>query len=137
MQHVRQPEHELVELGLDVGEFLVEAGHSIAELLALGQQRRDVLPLRLGLADVLGVRVARGAHFVGGDLRRLAAIFERLEARHVELEAPARKVGRNGGRIGTEQLGVEHGGAAGLRVSPRIVAEISPASWPGSARARP
>ena len=103
VQRVRQAEHELVELGLDVRQFLVEAGHAGAEFFADGQQRRDVLALGLGLADVLGVRVAGRTHFVGGDLRGLAAILERLETLDVELEATAREVGGDGGRIGSEQ----------------------------------
>ncbi len=110
VQHVRQAEDELVELRLDVGKFLVEARHPVAEFFARGQQRGDVLALGLGLADVLGVRIAGGTHFVRGNLRGLAALLERLEARDVELEAPTREVRGDGGRIGTEQAGVEHGG---------------------------
>ena len=96
----------------------------------------DVLPLRLGLADLLRVRVALGAHFVRRDLRGLAALLERPEALDVEHEAATREVRGDGVGIGTEQPGVEHGGAAGKRVGKaRIVAEISCASAPGTAAA--
>ena len=53
VQHVRQAEHQFIELRLHRGEFLVEGGKLATERFALREQRRDVLPLRLRLADVL------------------------------------------------------------------------------------
>ena len=118
-------EDEFVELRLDVGQFLVEAGHALAEFLADDQQRRNVLALGFRLADALGVGIARGTHFVRSDLRRLATILERLEALDVEREATAREVRGDGGRVGTEQLGVEHGKSAGNVDRGRIVASCT------------
>ena len=82
----------------------------LAECLAFRQQAGDVLPLRLRLADRLGVRIARGAYLVGRDLRRLAPLLERAETRDVELEAATREVRGDGVGIGTELAGVEHEG---------------------------
>jgi hypothetical protein len=110
VQHVRQTEDEFIELRLDVREFLVETRHPLAEFVARGQQRSNVLPLGLGFPYVFRVRIAGSTHFVRGNLGGLAAVLERLETLDVELEATAREVCGDGGRIRTKQAGVEHGG---------------------------
>ena len=110
MQHVRQAEDEFIELRLDVRKLLVETRHPVAEFFASCQQRRNVLPLGLGLADVLRVRIARSTHFIRGNLCGLAAILQRLETPDIEREAATREIRGHSGGIGTKQAGVEHGG---------------------------
>src|SRR3546814_14072382 len=75
-----------VELGLRRLELVAEAGH-------LGQQRRGILALRLGLADRLAARVAQVLQLLRTHLDALARRFQPLHRRGVEFE-PAREIGR-------------------------------------------
>ena len=109
MQHVRQTQHEIIELGLRLGEFFLQAGEPVPQRLALGKQGCNVVPLRLCLADSLRVCIARGAHFVGGNLRCLAALLDCPQSLQVEFETPACEVLRNGGGVRSEQAWIEHG----------------------------
>ena len=100
---------ERVELRLRLrSSSLLQAFEPSRQRLALGQQRRDVLALRLGLPNRLRVRVTRGAHLVRRDLRRLAALLERAEVGRGRARTTPREVARNALRVGPEQAGVEH-----------------------------
>jgi hypothetical protein len=109
MQHVRNDESQVVPLLLRLHELRFRFGELGAERLVLLQERRDVLSLRLRFADALGVKIALVAQLVGTDLPFLARLFEPGETSDIERETAAREVGRDAGRVGTKQLGIEHG----------------------------
>ena len=82
----------------------------VAEAGDFGHQRRDVLALRLGLADRLAARVAQVLQFLGAHLQSLALGFQRSSAATSQVEAAgfAQARGEFGG-LGTQQVGIEHG----------------------------
>ena len=104
-----RPSAELSSSACTLAKLCLRLRELRAQRFDLLQQRRDVLTLRLGLADALRVHIALVAQLIGADLPFLARLFERTEARDVERETAAREVGGDGGRIGTQQLGIEHG----------------------------
>lgn len=109
VRQVGNAQHQGVQLGLD-GVQLALAGLQIAaHAVDLGQQRRDVLAARLGLADGFGAGVALGLQLFGAGLHGLALGFEALETRHVQLEATGCQAAHNLLQLGTNQFGVEHG----------------------------
>ena len=77
-------ERDVVDPRLDRVEPRLGGLELLAELAHLGDQRRDVLARRLGLADRLGARVALVLQRLGAYLHFLALALERLDARHVE-----------------------------------------------------
>ena len=110
MKHVRQAEHEFVELGLYRDLLLFEILEPASECLARRHERRDVLSLCFRLPHFPGVDVARGTCLVGRHLGHLATLLQRAKAFDVQHEAAPRKIAGDRIGIGAKQLGVEHGG---------------------------
>ena len=73
------------------------------------EERRDVLALCLGLADGLGVDVTFVAQLVRFHLPLLAGFLEAGQPLDVELETATSEIGGHRGRIGAQNLGIEHG----------------------------
>jgi hypothetical protein len=67
----------------------------LTEVLDGGEQWRNVLPLRLGLANAFRARVAFVLQSLRVDLQRLAPLFERKIAIGVEAEASTGEIGGN------------------------------------------
>ena len=109
----RNPACTPIELALQTLRLLADAGD-------LGEQRRGILALALGGADLLRQRVALRLHVLRAGLDVLALALERLEAGGVERQAPLGEPGRDGRQIVAKKIDVEHGailanGAGDLR----------------------
>ncbi len=65
-------------------------------------------PLALGHADLLRIGIAFGAQAIRLDLRGLAALFQRSESRHVQLEATTGQVRSHFGGCTAQQFRIDH-----------------------------
>jgi hypothetical protein len=92
VKQVRQIEQESIKVALKDCEFLLSLRQSRAERLHFGEQRGDILSLRLGVPDSLGSRIALVAQRIDGDLGILAARFQGCELAKIELEPAAREI---------------------------------------------
>ena len=108
MQQVGNAQQKIVEFGLDGIDGRITGLQLARQFLGTREQRGGVLLPALGDADGLRIGIALGAHAVGFDLRRLAALLERIERGHVEREPAAGEIGGDTGGIGTQLLGIEH-----------------------------
>ena len=70
---------------------------SVTQIFNGRQQRRDVLALRLRLANLLGTAIALALQLLGLDLQRFAPFFKRQVGVGVKLEATPRQIGGNVG----------------------------------------
>jgi hypothetical protein len=96
VQEIRQVEEQRVEFGLQGGQCAFRGIEARAKRLDLGQKRRDVLRLGLGLADGARAAVAFVAQRIDGDLCVLPAFFQFRESRDVEAIAAASEISRHG-----------------------------------------
>ena len=79
-----------------------------AQRIGACQERGDVLPCSLRLADRLGLRVALVAQAVGFDLQLLALLLQGGECREVEREPATREVRGDDFRFVAEQPRIDH-----------------------------
>src|SRR5262249_32162224 len=86
VRDVRHAPEEVLHLLLKHAELLLGALQQRLELLRLSEQRRHVVALRLGRADVLGDAVLRGLRLLDRGLELLSGAFQLLEP--VEIERP-------------------------------------------------
>ncbi len=84
---VRDGQDDAVQLGLDAVQLGFTGGQLIGHALDVGHQGHDILALGLGLADRLGACVTFGLQLLGTGLHRLAALFQRFDARDIQAEA--------------------------------------------------
>ena len=66
------------------------------------------MAITLAVGTVCAIGSALGTHAVRVDLRRLAALLERIERGHVERETTAGEIGGNADGVGSQQLGIQH-----------------------------
>ena len=86
MRQVGQAQGKVVESGLRRGKGFFSGLHLRAEVLHFSKQRRHVLALRLGLANVLGANVpfiTQAFHFQRGSL---AALLDGGKRGNIEFE---------------------------------------------------
>ena len=108
---VGQPAQEIVQPLLDPVQLagqLIEADGE-ADDAGAGEQRCDVLTGRLGLADVAGAGVALRLELLGFHLQRLALCLQAGEGIGIQWESPPLQAVGDGGEIGAQEFGVEHG----------------------------
>src|SRR6267378_1485227 len=110
VRNTRDLPDELVQSRLHGGVLCLHLLKLLGELGPLPHQRgrlRFVL-LRLGLADLLGERVAPGLQLLGGGLDALSRVLERLERSNVEAVTARRETTSKRVDVGPEQLYVDH-----------------------------
>ncbi len=109
MRQVRDVEQESLELQLECIERRRIALELPLDAVHVGEDRRGILALGLGLADALAAGVALGLQLLGPDLQRLAPRLEVLEAAHVERVAAPRELLMHAPGVGAQEFRVEHG----------------------------
>ena len=109
IQEIRDAQRDLIELGLHFRELRFRSGQFLTERFHLLQQRSNVLSLRFCLPHRLRVNVTFVTQLIDAQLPLATRLLERAQPLDIELEPAAGQVGSNGGRIGTQQLGIEHG----------------------------
>src|SRR6185503_9836665 len=109
VREVRHALEEILEFLLQGGELLLRALEQRLELLALLEQRRHVLALPLGDADVLGDAVTRSLRLLDRGLQVLARRLEALKQPRVERAGAARlEALRHPFGVLAQQLDVDH-----------------------------
>ena len=108
MRGVRHAREKLVELGLQGAELRLVLRELGLDAIHVGEDRRRILALGLGLADALGPGVTLRLELLGAHLQVLAALLETAIGVEVEDIAAAGQAVGNGLRIAAQQFGVEH-----------------------------
>ncbi len=108
MGDVGNPERDLGELGLHLGETLLGRLESVAQLGHLIQQGLDVLTRRLGAADGLGPGVALALQLLGFHLDLFAALLEGADTRGIQRVTAARQLRRHQRQFISQQSRIQH-----------------------------
>ncbi|MDT4862019.1 hypothetical protein FQZ97_966500 [compost metagenome] len=116
MRQVGQVQQQAVQLELNGIQLLLALLQLVAHAIDIRQQRCYVFAALLGLADGLGAAVALGLQLFGVGLHGLALVFQRLEARHIQLKAAGGKTLSHIVELAAHQFGVEHVGFSSIRV---------------------
>ncbi|MNZ61606.1 hypothetical protein D3C78_797060 [compost metagenome] len=87
VRQVGDGQDNAIQFGLDAVQLDLASGQLIGHAFDVSHQRRDVLALGLGLADRFGAGVTLGLQLLGAGLHRLAALFQRFDARDIQAEA--------------------------------------------------
>ena len=96
-EQVRQSQLDVAQALLNLLQGCLARLEPVAEILNSGKQRRDILALRLRLADALRARIALALQLLGLDLNCLAAFLQGQVRVGIELEAAAREIRGNFG----------------------------------------
>src|SRR3989449_8023849 len=109
VRNIRDLRDELMQSRLQGGVLHLHLLELFAELGPLPHQggRLRFVLLRLGLADLLGERVAPGLQLLGGGLDALSRILERLERSDVEVVTARRETAGDRVEVGPEQRSEE------------------------------
>ena len=108
LRQIRQVQAQRLQARLHGVQFSGGGAHLLADLGHFGLQRFDVLAAGLGLANSLGLGVARRLQFLGAHLQALAVRLDGGQGVQVQGVATARQGGGHGRRIIAEAFGVQH-----------------------------
>ncbi len=102
MRQVRDVEHQLPQLSLQRFELRFARLQFVGRARNFSHQRRCILALALGDADLLRCAVAFCLQFLRAHLHRLALLFQPAERLDVELVAARGERGLNAFQVGSK-----------------------------------